>query len=90
MRPAAVAGMAISAHAVWKVEIASSGRGVPITATRTAMPSTAPIWREVAEMALPVAKREGGSSATAALPQAAKLRPTPVPVRIVAGRNSLA
>ena len=54
------------------------------------MPSTAPIWREVAEMALPVAKREGGSSATAALPQAAKLRPTPVPVRSVAGRNSLA
>ena len=58
--------------------------------TRTAMPRTAPIWREVEEIALPVAKREGGSSATAALPQAAKLRPTPAPVRIVAGRNSLA
>ena len=90
MRPAAVAGMAISCQAVWKVATASSGRGVPMTATRTAMPRTAPIWREVAEMALPVAKREGGSSATAALPYAAKLRPTPAPVRSVAGRNSLA
>ena len=52
------------------------------------MPSTAPIWRKQAEIALPVAKRAGGSSATAALPQAAKLRPTPVPVSSVAGRNS--
>src|SRR5215207_285144 len=80
-RPAVAAGIAMSTQAVWKVERASSGLGVPRTATRMAMPRTAPSWREVEEIALPVAKRECGSSATAALPQAAKLRPTPVPVR---------
>ena len=37
---------------------------------------------------LPVAKRVCGNSATAALLNEAKLIPTPMPVRIVAGRNA--
>jgi hypothetical protein len=40
-------------------------------------------------MALPVAKREGGSSATAALPHPPKLSPTPLPVSAIEGRNSV-
>ena len=54
------------------------------------MPSTAPIWRRHESTALPVAKRVAGSSATAALPQEAKERPTPAPVSIVGTRYSLA
>ena len=54
------------------------------------MPSTAPIWRRQPLIAPPVAKRDGGSSATAALPHAEKLRPTPKPVRNSHGRISVA
>ena len=68
---------AMSRHASWNGPIGSLGSGVPITATRIAIPSTAPIWRTQPMIAPPVAKRDGASSATAALPQAEKLRPTP-------------
>ncbi len=50
------------------------------------MPSTAPSWRKQADTALPVENRCGGSSATAALDSEAKVRPTPAPVTIIAGK----
>ena len=65
----------------------SAGEAWSSTAISTAIPRTAPIWRMQVDTALPVAKRSGGSSATAALDHAAKERPTPMPVRIVAGRK---
>src|SRR5215207_1391985 len=52
------------------------------------MPRTAPSWRKQFDTALPVAKRAGGSSITAAEEKPAKDRPTPAPVSSVAGRNS--
>ena len=58
-------------------------------AISTEMPRTAPSWRQQAEIAEPVAKRAGGSPATAAELQPANDSPTPIPVRIVDGRNSV-
>ena len=58
-------------------------------AISTEMPSTAPSWRKQEEIALPVAKRVGGSSITAALENDANDSPTPVPVNSVAGRNDV-
>ena len=81
---------AMSRHASWNGPIGSLGSGVPITATRIAIPSTAPIWRTHPMIAPPVANRDGASSATDALPQAEKLRPTPRPVRNSHGRISVA
>ena len=49
----------------------TSGPPAASSATSTEMPSTAPSWRAQALIALPVAKRAGGSSATAALPKPA-------------------
>ena len=57
-------------------------------AISTEIPSTAPSWRKQVEIALPVAKRAGGSSMTAAELKPANESPTPVPVSSVAGRNS--
>src|SRR5690349_20780215 len=51
------------------------------------MPRTAPSWRKQEEIAEPVAKRAGGISDTAAALHPANDRPTPIPVRSVAGRK---
>src|SRR5205807_1224140 len=61
------AAMAHMTHARSKWARASSRlAGCPSTATRTAMPTTAPSWREVWLMAPPTPKRSTGSPATAA------------------------
>ena len=72
---------------VGPVEVGQDG-AAPMIAISTEMPSTAPSWRKQDEIAEPVAKRAGGRSATAAELQPANDSPTPIPVRIVAGRNS--
>ena len=77
---------AISQYARWK----SLRTGAePTRAISTEIPSTAPSWRKQEEIAEPVAKRAGGSSATAAELQPANDSPTPIPVKIVAGRNDV-
>ena len=89
VRPETAPVIAISVQARWKCEMSTPAAG-PSTAISVEIPSAAPICRNVLLIAPPVAKRSRGSSATAALPNAAKLRPTPIPVRIVAGRNAVA
>ena len=67
---------------------AASGVGVPdvpSTATRPAMPTTAPIWRKQLETAVPVANLVSGRSATEALVNPANVNPTALPERSCAG-----
>ena len=77
---------AINVQASTKPDNGSPGGAASSSATSAAMPSTAPIWRTHASTALPVAKRAGGSSATAALPHEANDSPTPAPVSSVGPR----
>ena len=54
----------------------------------TAMPSAVPIWRDMPNTPVPVAKRSGGSEAAAALASVEMLSPTPAPPTSQPGRNS--
>src|SRR5581483_2517707 len=87
VRPASVPVRTIINQAWRQVGIGSPGCGLPRMAKRTAIPTTAPIWRDVELIALPVANRARGSCATAALPKPEKERPTPAPVRIIRDRE---
>jgi hypothetical protein len=61
--------------------------GSPRIATRIAVPSAAPIWRNAALTALAVAKRSAPMSVTAAAPSVGKARPTPTPVSSAPGSH---
>jgi hypothetical protein len=80
---------AIRVQASLNAPTGSPGEAPWSSATSTAIPSTAPTCRRHASTALPVANRADGSPATAALPHAAKLRPTPLPVRNCPGSSSV-
>jgi hypothetical protein len=69
----------------WKSS--SAVAGVPITATRTATPIAAPICRATPVMAVAVAKRSPGASATATLLIAGNEMPAPMPATMVAGNQ---
>ena len=64
---------------------ARPGAPVPTMATKTATPTTPPIWRDMLKSALPVAARSGGSGATAAPASTGNVRLTPSPMRTIAG-----
>jgi hypothetical protein len=69
---------------------ASGPSGVPSTATNTAIPRTAPIWRLMLTTALPVAERSAGRSAVAADRMVGSASPTPLPPTSIAGRTTAA
>ena len=76
---------AINIHARSKAGSGVRVSGVPSTATRPAMPITAPIWRKQLETAVPVANLLGGRSATDALVSPANVNPTALPETSCAG-----
>ena len=83
--PAASAAQNVhpSSNAAASIEPAS-----PRIATRTAIPTTAPIWRAVALTAVAVPRRSSGTAASAALPSAGNARPTPAPTSTMPGSHS--
>ena len=67
---------------------ARSGTPEPRIATKTAIPTTPPIWRAMLNSALPVAVRSGGRPETAVPASTGKVSATPMPARIVEGSMS--
>jgi hypothetical protein len=81
---------AATSHAAWNASRAASAPcGLPTTATKIAIPSTAPICRLMLTTALPVAERCCGRSAVAADRIVGRARPTPAPPTSMAGRITL-
>ena len=78
----------VKTHAPWKS--AAVVAAVPSTATRMAMPIAEPTWRPIVMTPTPVAKRAGGSSDAPAPVSVGSMKPTPIPVRIIPGRYSVA
>src|SRR6185437_7195226 len=87
-RPAARPPATVISAASWKSD--AEAAPVPRTATSSAIPSAAPIWRPIVSTAAPVAKRSGASEEAPAPVSVGITSPTPAPPIIQPGRKSAA